>query len=131
MEVSEVTGSRCWGWSLVFSYCRVGELFAPLAASTWPKRGQIVVVVSSFPVAKASSLEGRWFYGTEADLCVLLESSVPAVEVCKAIGVSPSWLCLPDSRAPEAPSSAGPSLSPRLFLSLFLFLVGLMICFRM
>lgn len=104
MEVSEVTGSRCWGWSLVFSSCRVGELFAPLAASTWPKRGQIVVVVSNFPLAKASSLEDRWFYGNEPGLCVLLESiSVQAVEGRKAIGVSPSWLCLVAFLTPGPP----------------------------
>lgn len=64
MEVSEVTGSRCWGWSLVFSSCRVGELFAPLAASTWPKRGQIVVVVSNFPLAKGTHLRTVGFMVT-------------------------------------------------------------------
>ena len=62
MELSEVTGSRCQGWSLVFSYCRVGELLAPLAASTWPKRGQIRSACgsgSNFPLEKGGTVEGH------------------------------------------------------------------------
>lgn len=58
VEVPEVTGNRRWGLVTVEQ-----GLFTPLAASTWPDRGQIVAVVSSFPLREGRSLEGRWFYG--------------------------------------------------------------------
>lgn len=37
--LSEVTGSRFWGWTQLFSYCRVRELLPSLADATWTVQG--------------------------------------------------------------------------------------------